>query len=165
MDYEVFKNLPEVKSNKNTNLNGLNINESEEEAQPVETTLAEVAAGNHVCDLVTLTATLIREIPNEGNTTYYLQDGDTKIVVVNNGKNLKALADNAVEQVTVTGIVNTNNDAYQLKLTKQAVDTAGINDLTIDRQGDSRIFNLAGQRVEKAQKGVNIVGGKKLLVK
>ena len=65
----------------------------------------------------------------------------------------------------MTGIVNTNNDAYQLKLTKQAVDTAGINDLTIDRQGDSRIFNLAGQRVEKAQKGVNIVGGKKLLVK
>ena len=165
VDYEVFKNLPEVKSNKNTNLNGLNINESEEEAQPVETTLAEVAAGNHVCDLVTLTATLIREVPNEGNTTYYLQDGDTKIVVVNNGKNLKALADNAVEQVTVTGIVNTNNDAYQLKLTKQAVDTAGINDLTIDRQGDSRIFNLVGQRVEKAQKGVNIVGGKKLLVK
>jgi len=170
VDYEVYKLLPEVKSNKNTNLNGLSIEESEEAAEPVQTTLAEVAAGNNVCDLVTLTANLIREIPTkedgtEGTPVYYLEDGNTRIVVVNNGKGLNKLADNAVETVVVTGIVNTNNNAYQLKLTKQAADASGINNITIDSQNDGLIFNLAGQRVEKIQKGVNIVGGKKLLVK
>ena len=30
---------------------------------------------------------------------------------------------------------------------------------------DNDIYNLAGQRMQKLQKGVNIVGGKKVLVK
>ena len=171
VDYEVFRMLPEVKSNKNTNLDGLVIEESEEEAQPTETTLANVAAGDNVCDLVTLTATLVREVTYKedgetvASTTYYLQDGDTKLVVVNNSKNLKTLADNAVETIIVTGIVNTASDAYQIKLTKNAVDPneSSIADLTTDRQADGAIYNLAGQRVEKAQKGLYIIGGKKVM--
>ena len=171
VDYEVYQLMPEVKSNKNTKLDGLTIAESEDEAAPVETTLAEVAAGKHVCDLVTLSANLVREIEYKedgetvNTTTYYLVDGETKLVVVNNGKGLNKLADDAVEKVTVTGIVNTSKNGYQVKLIKQAQDTAGITDITINRQADNRIFNLAGQQVEKAQKGLYIVGGKKIMVK
>ena len=163
--------MPEVKSNKNTKLDGLTIAESEDEAAPVETTLAEVAAGKHGCDLVTLSANLVREVEYKedgetvNTTTYYLVDGETKLVVVNNGKGLNKLADDAVEKVTVTGIVNTSKNGYQVKLIKQAQDTAGITDITINRQADNRIFNLAGQQVEKAQKGLYIVGGKKIMVK
>ena len=171
VDYEVYQLMPEVKSNKNTTLDNLTFAESEDEAAPVETTLAEVAAGSHVCDLVTLSANLVREIEYKedgetvNTTTYYLVDGDTKVLVVNNGKGLNKLADDAVEKVTVTGIVNTSKNGYQVKLTKTAQDTAGIADITADRQGDNRIFNLAGQQVEKAQKGLYIVGGKKIMVK
>ena len=172
VDYEVYRLLPEVKANKNTNLDGLTVVESEEEAVPTETTLANVAAGNNVCDLVTVTATLVREVTYKedgetvADTKYYLQDGDTKLVVVNNSKNLKTLADNAVETIVVTGIVNTASDAYQIKLTKNAVDPndTGINTISMDGQQNA-VFNLAGQRVVKAQKGLYIIGGRKVVMK
>ena len=131
-DYEIYKLLPELKSNKDTKIDGLTIEDSEEEAVPVQTTLAAVAQGVNVCDLVTLTATLVREVTYKedgvtvSSTKYYLEDGPVKLVVVNNSKNLKALADEADETgqakvITVVGVVNTASDAYQIKLTKDAV--------------------------------------------
>ncbi len=143
VDYEVFRLMPEVKANKSTNLDGLTIEESEEVAEPVQTTLATVATGANVCDLVTLTAKLVREVtykedgvtPN--TTKYYLEDGDTKLVVVNNGKNLSKLADAGVEMVVVTGIVNTASDAYQVKLTQNAVDANSA--VNADVNGDNSV--------------------------
>ena len=45
----------------------------------------------------------------------------------------------------------------------------GINEIEGDSQltadGGQGIYNLAGQRLRKMQKGINIVGGKKILVK
>ena len=32
-------------------------------------------------------------------------------------------------------------------------------------EGEKAIYNLAGQRLQKMQKGINIVGGKKYIVK
>ena len=134
VDYEVFRLMPEVKANKSTNLDGLTIEESEEEAEPVQTTLATVADGANVCDLVTLTAKLVREVTYKedgvtvSTTAYYLEDGNVKVKVANNGKNLGKLADEGVETITVTGIVNTNSDAYQVKLVKDAVNAnAAVN--------------------------------------
>ena len=143
VDYEVYKLLPEVKANKNTNAEDLAVEESEEAAEPVQTTLAEVATGANVCDLVTLTANLIRETTYKedgetvSDTKYYLQDGDTKLIVVNNNKNLKKLADDGVETIVVTGIVNTNNNAYQVKLTKNAVDSNAV--VKGDANGDGKV--------------------------
>ena len=34
-----------------------------------------------------------------------------------------------------------------------------------DAQDNAEIYNLAGQRIRKLQKGVNIINGKKVLVK
>ena len=133
VDYEVYKLLPEVKANNFTTADALTVTESEEEAEPVQTTLTAVDNGDHVCDLVTLTAKLVREVAikedgSEGQATYYLEDEESRLVVVNNSKNLKKLADEGVETITVTGIVNTNSDAYQVKLVKDAVNAnAAIN--------------------------------------
>ena len=169
VDFEVYKKLPEVKANKNTNLNGLTIVESEEEAQPVATTLADVAAGKNVCDLVTLNATLVKDVTYKEDgttvqsTTYKLKDGEVELVVVNNGKNLNKIDEGT--EITVVGIVNTASDAYQVKLTKN-VETGGQGISTIvTENGKTVVFNLAGQRVEKAVKGLYIVGGKKIMVK
>lgn len=169
VDYEVYKLLPEVKANTKTNLNGLTIVESEEAAEPVATTLADVAAGKNVCDLVTLTATLLKEVTYKEDgttvqsTTYKLKDGEVELVVVNNGKNLSKIE--AGTEITVVGIVNTASEAYQVKLTKNVeTDTEGINTVATEN-GKTVVYNLAGQRVEKAVKGLYIVGGKKVLVK
>lgn len=44
-------------------------------------------------------------------------------------------------------------------------DEDGINDLNVDVNANNEIYNLAGQRLSKMQKGINIVNGKKILVK
>lgn len=137
LDYQVYKLLPEVKANNYTSADALIVTESEEEAMPVPATVTSIDEGENVCDLVTVTADLRRELkyktdslgvvvtdsvgnPVVSSTTYWLDDEEASIVVVNNGKNLKALAEEGVKTITVTGIVNTSNNAYQLKLTKNA---------------------------------------------
>ena len=44
------------------------------------------------------------------------------------------------------------------------IPATGINDIEQDGQ-DAAIYNLAGQRLSKPQRGVNIQNGKKILVK
>ena len=44
-------------------------------------------------------------------------------------------------------------------------DATSIEDLNAAPNANGPIYNLAGQRLDKMQKGINIVGGKKVLVK
>ena len=44
-------------------------------------------------------------------------------------------------------------------------DATGINDALRMKNDESSIYNLAGQRISKMQKGINIVNGKKIMVK
>ena len=41
----------------------------------------------------------------------------------------------------------------------------GIRNITMDSQADTHIYNLRGQRLTAPQKGINIIGGKKVVVK
>lgn len=167
VDYEVYRLMPEVKSNVKTPQNTLTATEGEA-AVPVNTTVADVAEGKNVCDLVTLKANLVKEVTYKedgetvNTTTYYLQSGDVKIVAINNGKNLNKIEEGT--EIEVVGVVNTNNNAYQVKLIKNAVDPTGIENVVAVKASDMK-FNLAGQRVNSAYKGVVIVGGKKMIVK
>lgn len=167
VDYEVYRLMPEVKSNVKTSQNTLTATEGEA-AVPVNTTVADVAEGKNVCDLVTLKANLVKEVTYKedgetvNTTTYYLQSGDAKIVAINNGKNLNKIEEGT--EIEVVGVVNTNNNAYQVKLIKNAVDPTGIENVVAVKASDVK-FNLAGQRVNSAYKGVVIVGGKKMIVK
>ncbi|NPD90833.1 choice-of-anchor J domain-containing protein [Xylanibacter muris] len=43
--------------------------------------------------------------------------------------------------------------------------SSDVSGITADKAADKTIYNLAGQRLEKLQKGINIVGGKKIIVK
>ena len=45
---------------------------------------------------------------------------------------------------------------------EDAIETIADGDRTV---GNGEIYNLAGQRMKSLQRGVNIVGGKKVLVK
>ena len=42
-------------------------------------------------------------------------------------------------------------------------DATGINEELRIKNEESSIYNIAGQRLQKMQKGINIVGGKKVL--
>ena len=118
-----------------------------------------------MCDLVTLKANLSRDTTG-GSTTYYLEQENTKLVVVNNGKNLKALCDSDVVDVTVIGVVTTTKDGYQLKLTKNAIDNEAANVRNIEATENKQatvVYNLAGQRVNALRKGLYIINGKKVV--
>lgn len=165
-DFEWYNKMPEFKSNGYTDaatLNVVAVENEEDFAKPVATTLAD--AGKHVCDLVTLKANLSRDTTS-GSTVYYLEQEDTKMIVVNNGKNLKALCDSNVVDVTVIGVVTTNKDGYQVKLTKNAIDNNAANvrgiEATENKQANV-VYNLAGQRVNALRKGLYIVNGKKVV--
>ena len=54
-----------------------------------------------------------------------------------NMQNLSKLADAGVEMVVVTGIVNTASDAYQVKLTQNAVDANSA--VNADVNGDNSV--------------------------
>jgi hypothetical protein len=42
-------------------------------------------------------------------------------------------------------------------------DATGISDVNVNLNEDNAIYNIAGQRLQKMQKGINIVNGKKVL--
>lgn len=169
VDYEVYKLLPEVKANQNTTAEDMTASITEGyEATPTETTLAQVAAGDNVCDLVKLTGTVTKETSSGGSNTYYLNDGEAKIVAVNNNMGLDKLFTEGVtevENVTVVGIVNTNNNAYRVKLIKKVDNTTGINEVNTLSTGSDVRYNLAGQRINGSYKGIVISNGKKIVVK
>ena len=56
-----------------------------------------------------------------------------------------------------------NAPASGVKVYTFGVDATGINDLNLDLNLNETIFNLAGQKVSKAKKGVYISNGKKVL--
>jgi hypothetical protein len=45
------------------------------------------------------------------------------------------------------------------------IDETGIDKIMINDKNNAKIFTLDGKRISKPQKGINIIGGKKLVVK
>ena len=45
------------------------------------------------------------------------------------------------------------------------IDPAGIDQIMIDGQNNAKIFTIDGKRISEPQKGINIIGGKKFVVK
>jgi hypothetical protein len=159
-----------LKVNKYTSASTLNVVESEEEAVPVQTTLTDVSMGKNVCDLVTLKAKLAKEVTYKEDgvtvqsTTYFLEEGDVKLVCVNNGKGLNKIDEGT--EITVIGVVNTTKDGYQVKLTKNAIDNNAANVRIIEATDNKQatvVYNLAGQRVNALRKGLYIINGKKVV--
>lgn len=61
--------------------------------------------------------------------------------------------------------LQSNSSAKALRFVFQDDMPTGINDVNADDSHSDKIFNLSGMRLNKMQKGINIVNGKKILVK
>lgn len=61
--------------------------------------------------------------------------------------------------------LQSNSSAKALRFVFQDDMPTGINDVNADDSHNDKIFNLSGMRLNKMQKGINIVNGKKILVK
>ena len=114
------------------------------------------------------------EVNNE-KTYYYLSDGTTTLQVYNTLFAFGALE--ADKKYDITGVYqqySTNNRETKEILPRSAEDikeateegtiSTGINSVE-QTIGDAAIYNLNGVRVNKVQKGVYVVNGKKVVIK
>ncbi len=171
VDYAVNNGVPYLKANDATNDESLTIQESTEEAQPIVATVADIVAKKYINDLVIIKdVKFTKESVTSGTSTrtnYYINDGDQKVQLYDKFKvsDLATLTDG--ETYTVQGLFGAMyNNVPEILMTKKVAETTGINNITTDATLENApAFNLAGQKVGKAYKGVVIKAGKKFVQK
>ena len=171
VDYAVNNGVPYLKANDATNDESLTIQESTEEAQPIVATVADIVAKKYINDLVIIKdVKFTKESVTSGTSTrtnYYINDGDQKVQLYDKFQvsDLATLTDG--ETYTVQGLFGQiYKDVPEILMTKKVAETTGINNITTDATLENApAFNLAGQKVGKAYKGVVIKAGKKFIQK
>lgn len=116
--------------------------------------------------------------PTYGSLSYYISDDGTKgneLQVYGGlsfeGKKFTSVDDIKVGDVVVVfGKLKKHNDTYELDLNNILISqngtTTGITNITADEAAkNAPVYNLAGQKVTKAYKGVVIKNGKKMIQK
>lgn len=163
VDFKVYNGMPEVVKNAQTSASNLTVTESTEEAMPVETTIAELNAKNHLADLVVLKGVTI-ELERSGKyTNYYAVSGSDRIQLFG-GVEVKDYVNG--KKYDVVAIFNQifKGTTPEIAPTKVTEATAtGIS--TIESAQKVVVYDLQGRRVQKAEKGLFIINGKKVLVK
>ena len=171
VDLDYSYGVPYLKANDATNDESLTIQESTEEAQPIVATVADIVAKKYINDLVIIKdVKFTKESVTSGTSTrtnYYINDGDQKVQLYDKFQvsDLATLTD--VETYTVQGLFGQiYKDVPEILMTKKVAETTGINNITTDATLENApAFNLAGQKVSKAYKGVVIKAGKKFIQK
>lgn len=171
VDLDYSYGVPYLKANDATNDESLTIQESTEEAQPIVATVADIVAKKYINDLVIIKdVKFTKESVTSGTSTrtnYYINDGDKKVQLYDKFQvsDLATLTDG--ETYTVQGLFGQIfKDVPEILMTKKVAETTGINNITTDATLENApAFNLAGQKVGKAYKGVVIKAGKKFVQK
>lgn len=171
VDLDYSYGVPYLKANDATNDERLTIQESTEEAQPIVATVADIVAKKYINDLVIIKdVKFTKEKVTSGTSTrtnYYINDGDNKVQLYDKFQvsDLATLTDGGT--YTVQGLFGQIfNDVPEILMTKKVAETTGINNITTDATLENApAFNLAGQKVGKAYKGVVIKAGKKFVQK
>lgn len=171
VNYAVNYGVPYLKANDATNDESLTIQESTEEAQPIVATVADIVAKKYINDLIIIKdVKFTKESVTSGTSTrtnYYINDGDQKVQLYDKFQvsDLATLTDG--ETYTVQGLFGQiYKDVPEILMTKKVAETTGINNITTDATLENApAFNLAGQKVGKAYKGVVIKAGKKFVQK
>lgn len=164
--YSPFNELPEATKTANTSAEKLTITDGET-AVPTKVTVADLTSNKYLCDLVTVeNANIISETSGD-YTNQYLTNGTDKVMIYDKFKTNTSITDG--EGLDVTGILVTaklsGNIIKELAPISAPVPT-GINNITTEAaDANAPAFNLAGQRVNAAYKGIVVKNGKKYVVK
>ena len=139
--------------------------ESEEEAQPVKTTVKELLALKHLEDLVQMEGVKLGKAAGSyGQDLYPLSDADGNTISdVSALASLDEYADND-KTYTVTAIFEgvSEEGAPQLVIL-DVFDATGIDGISAGKSSDNAtLYNIAGQKVDAAYKGIVIKNGKKV---
>lgn len=164
--YSPFNELPQATKTANTSAEKLTITDGEA-AVPTKVTVADLTTDKYLCDLVTVENANIISETSGTHTNQYLTNGTEKVMIYDKFKTNTSITDG--EGLDVTGILVTaklsGNVVKELAPISAPIPT-GINNITTDATLENApAFNLAGQKVGKAYKGVVIKAGKKFVQK
>lgn len=109
-------------------------------------------------------ATITETTTSEGEaakTTYTITDGTTELTVFNRF-NIEGLQ--AAEGVNIIAIGAVYEDTKQI-FPISIYDPAGISEITAGAKAATAVYDLQGRRLAAPVKGINIINGKKVLVK
>lgn len=164
--YSPFNELPQATKTANTSAEKLTITDGEA-AVPTKVTVADLTSDKYLCDLVTVENANIISETSGTYTNQYLTNGTEKVMIYDKFKTKTTITDG--EGLDVTGILVTGK--LSGKVIKELAPISapiptGINNITTDATLENApAFNLAGQKVGKAYKGVVIKAGKKFIQK
>ena len=168
VDLKYNFDVPYLTANAGTDDESITVTESDEAAQPIEATIADILANKYLNDLVTIkNFTFSKEEFQAGKFNYYANDGEQKIMIYDKFNKVGGVAElTEGETYTVTGLYGAIFKGTPEILPTQAVvagTPTGINNITTSAADNAPIFNLAGQKVGKSYKGVVIKAGKKMI--
>ncbi len=158
---DIFNNLPEFVSNSLTNTDRLTVTPGTP-VGPNTLTISEVKSTKYISDLVQISGVKLDSVSKR----LYASQGTDSVQIYDT---FKIFADAPVitpsENNTVTGILIIYNTTYEsLPITVDGIVTTAITDLKADSaKAQAPVYNLAGQRVDAAYKGVVIQNGKKFI--
>jgi uncharacterized protein YjdB len=110
----------------------------------------------NVNETITLKPTLT---PTNANTTLTWESDDTSIAKVSQSGVVMGIK----EGTAIISVKTSNNLIAECFVT--VVDPSGINEVQLDSPSTTVVYTISGQRIEKPRKGINIIGGKKIVVK
>ena len=168
VDLKYNYGVPYLAANAGTDDESITVTESDEAAQPIEATIADILANKYLNDLVTIkNFTFSKEEFQAGKFNYYANNGEQKIMIYDKFNKVGGVAElTEGETYTVTGLYGAIFKGTPEILPTQKVvpgTSTGINNFTTSAADNAPIFNLAGQKVGKSYKGVVIKAGKKMI--
>ena len=168
VDLKYNYGVPYLTANAGTDDESITVTESEEAAQPIEATIADLIANKYLNDLVTIkNFTFSKEEYQAGKFNYYANDGEQKIMIYDKFNKVGGVAElTEGETYTATGLYGAIFKGTPEILPTQKVvpgTSTGITNITTSAADNAPIFNLAGQKVSKGYKGVVIKAGKKMI--
>ena len=108
----------------------------------------------------------------DGATVYAIYDGETLLGLVFNGTSFDVSdtqgapsLDEEVTDNTTTYAIRVGNIMGGLSEDFPVTKTTGIKNLNVDQNGELKVYDLQGRRVNTTTKGVYIINGKKVVVK
>ena len=168
VDLKYNYGVPYLTANAGTDDESITVTESNEAAQPIEATIADLIANKYLNDLVTIkNFTFSKEEYQAGKFNYYANDGEQKIMIYDKFNKVGGVAElTEGETYTATGLYGAIFKGTPEILPTQKVvpgTSTGITNITTSAADNAPIFNLAGQKVSKGYKGVVIKAGKKMI--
>lgn len=169
VDLTFYYGVPYLVANAGTNDEAITVTESTEAAQPIEATVADIIANKYLNDLVTIKGfTFSKEEYQEGRFNYYANDGEQKIMIYDKFNKVGGVAElTEGEKYNVVGLYGAIFKGTPEIIPTQAVvpTSTGISNITVTTADNAPAYNLAGQKVNAAYKGIVIKNGKKMIKK